>query len=118
MIFILVRTHLFLLLLLDTFADDDCYSVLITGPNSGGKSTLMRAVAIACIMAQIGAHVCAQSCVLSAVDAIFTRVGATDNMCEGLSTFAVEASEAAFILNNATSKSLVVCDEVGRGTST
>ena len=91
---------------------------LITGPNMAGKSTLMRQVALIQLMAQAGSFVPAAAARLSVVDRIFTRVGATDNLSRGQSTFMLEMNEAANILNNATPHSLVVLDEIGRGTST
>lgn len=92
--------------------------LLITGPNMAGKSTVMRQTAIAAILCQIGSFVPAQAARLPVFDRIFTRVGAADDLSRGQSTFMVEMSEAANILRNATQKSLVILDEVGRGTST
>lgn len=92
--------------------------ILITGPNMGGKSTFLRQVALTALMTQIGSFVAAERVSMGVVDRIFTRVGASDNLVRGESTFMVEMQEAAFILNNATEKSLIIFDEVGRGTST
>ncbi|XP_034484101.1 probable DNA mismatch repair protein Msh6 [Drosophila innubila] len=91
---------------------------LLTGPNMGGKSTLMRQVGLLVIMAQIGAHIPAASCRLSLVDRIFTRLGAQDDILAGHSTFLVELNETSLILKHATSHSLVLLDELGRGTAT
>uniref|UniRef100_A0A061S473 Dna mismatch repair protein msh6-2 n=1 Tax=Tetraselmis sp. GSL018 TaxID=582737 RepID=A0A061S473_9CHLO len=93
-------------------------ALLLTGPNMGGKSTLLRATCLAAVLAQVGCYVPARYCRLSAVDAIFTRVGASDRLMSGQSTFAVECSETSAILRSATADSLVVLDELGRGTST
>lgn len=99
--------------------DNDKRQVLvITGPNMAGKSTILRQVALTVIMAQMGSFVPANEASVSVCDRIFTRVGALDNLSQGQSTFMVEMQETANILNSATSKSLVVMDEIGRGTST
>ncbi len=91
---------------------------LITGPNMGGKSTYLRQVALLSVMAQCGSFVPADDAVLPLVDRVFTRIGASDNLARGRSTFMVEMTETAAILNTATPNSLVVLDEIGRGTST
>src|SRR5450759_5268401 len=108
----------------DTFTPNDTTlsearrMLLITGPNMGGKSTYMRQVALIALLAHVGCFVPAQQAVLGEIDQIFTRIGASDDLASGRSTFMVEMTEAANILHNATEKSLVLVDEIGRGTST
>ncbi len=103
----------------DTHLDADEHRVqIITGPNMAGKSTYMRQVALITLMAHMGSFVPAQSASISLVDGVYTRVGASDDLATGQSTFMVEMSEMAYILRNATNKSLVILDEIGRGTST
>jgi len=104
-------------------ANDCCFNherrlLLITGPNMGGKSTFMRQVALITLLAYVGSYVPATSATIGPVDRIFTRIGATDDLAGGRSTFMVEMTESAAILNGATEQSLVLMDEVGRGTST
>ncbi len=102
----------------DSALDDGHRLMIITGPNMAGKSTYMRQVALIAIMAQIGSFVPATSARLPLMDRVFTRVGASDNLAGGQSTFMVEMTETAHILRNATKRSLVLLDEIGRGTST
>lgn len=100
------------------FAKDQEEVLLLTGPNMSGKSTYLRQVALIVLMAQIGSFVPAKSVTMRVFDRIFTRVGASDNLVRGQSTFMVEMQESAYILNHATDRSLIILDEVGRGTST
>ena len=108
----------------ETFIANDCLLadnrrlLLITGPNMGGKSTYMRQVALIALLAHIGSYVPADRCILGPLDRIFTRIGASDDLASGRSTFMVEMTEAAAILHHATPQSLVLMDEIGRGTST
>ncbi|MDP8984932.1 MAG: DNA mismatch repair protein MutS [Pseudomonadota bacterium] len=102
----------------DLCFDDARRMLIITGPNMGGKSTYMRQTALIAILAHIGCFVPAKRAVLGPLDRIFTRIGASDDLAGGRSTFMLEMTETANILNNATGKSLVLMDEVGRGTST
>jgi DNA mismatch repair protein MutS len=103
----------------DLYLDEDSQQILvITGPNMSGKSALLRQTAIIVLMAQMGCFVPAKEARIGAVDKIFTRVGASDNLSQGESTFMVEMNETASILNNLSEKSLILLDEIGRGTST
>ena len=100
------------------FHPETQFVAVITGPNMGGKSTYLRQAALLVILAQMGSFVPAESALLPIVDRVFTRIGAADNLARGRSTFMVEMTETAVILNTATARSLIVLDEIGRGTST
>lgn len=102
----------------DTLLSDNRRMSIITGPNMGGKSTYMRQTALIVLLAHIGSYVPAESAIIGPIDRIYTRIGASDDLASGRSTFMVEMTEAANILNNATENSLVLMDEIGRGTST
>ncbi len=102
----------------DLALDKQQRMLIITGPNMGGKSTYMRQTALIVLLAQVGSFVPAHACKLQPVDRIFTRIGSSDDLAGGRSTFMVEMTETANILNNATASSLVLMDEIGRGTST
>lgn len=103
----------------DIFLDKDSQQIImVTGPNMAGKSAILRQTAIVCLLAQIGSFVPAKHAEIGVLDKIFTRVGATDNISAGESTFMVEMNEAANILNNISERSLILLDEIGRGTST
>ena len=109
---------------IETFVPNDCRlgagrrCLMITGPNMGGKSTYMRSVALITLLAWAGAFVPAKSAVIGPIDRILTRIGASDDLARGRSTFMVEMTEAATILHQATERSLVLMDEIGRGTAT
>jgi len=102
----------------DTLIDPSQTLLLVTGPNMGGKSTLLRQTCVAVILAQVGCYVPAQAMTLTPVDRIFTRIGASDRILEGKSTFYVEMEETKNVIQFATFKSLAIVDELGRGTST
>ena len=103
----------------DVFLDNDsCQVLMITGPNMSGKSAVLRQTALICLMAQIGSFVPAKEAHIGIIDKLFTRVGASDNISSGESTFMVEMNETASIMNNISERSLILLDEIGRGTST
>lgn len=103
----------------DVYLDNDTQQIMmITGPNMSGKSALLRQTALICLMAQMGSFVPAESAELGLIDKVFTRVGASDNISSGESTFMVEMNETASIMNNISDRSLILLDEIGRGTST
>jgi DNA mismatch repair protein MutS len=98
--------------------NEDQQIIMITGPNMSGKSAILRQTALICLMAQMGSFVPAKSASIGMIDKVFTRVGASDNISSGESTFMVEMNETASILNNVSERSLILLDEIGRGTST
>ena len=102
----------------DLYMDEQRRILIITGPNMGGKSTYMRQTALIVLLAHIGAYIPADKAIIGPIDRIFTRIGASDDISSGRSTFMVEMTETANILNNASSQSLILMDEIGRGTST
>jgi len=102
----------------DVLLDEAARIIVLTGPNMAGKSTLLRQVGLCVVLAQMGAFVPARRAAVGVVDRLFTRVGASDNLVAGQSTFMVEMSETSAILHGATARSLVLLDEIGRGTST
>src|SRR3954462_2544812 len=102
----------------DLTLSSDARMIILTGPNMAGKSTVLRQIGLIALMAQIGSFVPSRSARIGIVDRIFTRVGASDNLVRGQSTFMVEMSETSAILHTATNRSLVLLDEIGRGTST
>jgi DNA mismatch repair protein MutS len=102
----------------DVAFDESARVLLVTGPNMAGKSTILRQIGLCVVLAQLGSFVPADAAEIGVVDRLFTRVGASDNLARGQSTFMVEMSETSAILHNATARSLVLLDEIGRGTST
>jgi DNA mismatch repair protein MutS len=102
----------------DLYLSEKEFIAIITGPNMGGKSTYLRQAALIAVLAQAGSFVPAESALLPVIDRVFTRIGASDNLARGRSTFMVEMTETAVILNTATARSLIVLDEIGRGTAT
>ena len=102
----------------DVALTEDARVIIVTGPNMAGKSTILRQVGLIVLLAQIGSFVPAARARIGLCDRVFTRVGASDNLVRGQSTFMVEMSETSAILHTATSRSLVLLDEIGRGTST